>query len=245
MHGRKYSIIISLAMADKIVHLGTARTPTNKHELKPENFPSMLGESPVWVAKPPTSLNCGSCEKPMVFMLQVYAPIDGNEETYHRMIYVFACAKPKCARSGKEVLVLRWQAGEEFKAAGAASKEEGKKMHAVKAAAVRKGKGEKVYVVDVVSEESEVTEVYIEKTRSIIARKCKYDAYEGIEEQKNKNATEDLEEIKERLLCDESGKGFEHENKLWKSYLEKEQLPEEAELESVPFAQELGRSRVS
>jgi len=201
-------------MANKIIHLGIARTTTNKHELKPENFPSTFGLNPVWIAKPPDTnlLRCGNCKGIMTFILQAYASIDENEEAYHRILYVFGCVKEKCAKTGKEVLVLRWQAKEDFEPIFTCAKE----------------KGKKAYIIDVISEESEATEIYVKKTRNIMKKECKYE----IEEQKNK--IEDLEEIKEQLLNTKDSKTFEYENKLWKNYLEKKQLtPEEAELEQV------------
>ncbi len=49
------------------------------------------------------------CKSQLAYLMQLYAPIDEYPQAYHRVLYVFYCNNPKCARSGKEVKVVRAQ----------------------------------------------------------------------------------------------------------------------------------------
>ena len=151
----------------------------------------------------------------MVFLLQIYAPIDDNLSSYHRMLYVFCCPNQSCMHTGKEITILRWQAGEDFKLISDTKKEKGKK---------------KGYLIEVVSEESLVTNLYIERSKSIVLKSC--NSIHSIEEQKAKVEIDDMEE---KIF---SVKEYEYETKLWKDYIAKQKeneklSPEERELEQV------------
>ncbi|XP_061736199.1 programmed cell death protein 2 [Nerophis ophidion] len=63
-------------------------------------FPSKVGGKPAWLSLrglPSLSgLECETCRLPMLFLLQVYAPIPGQDRSFHRTLFVFCCKNPKC-----------------------------------------------------------------------------------------------------------------------------------------------------
>ncbi|XP_058485409.1 programmed cell death protein 2 [Solea solea] len=63
-------------------------------------FPSKVGGKPAWLSltNPPSlaELECGTCRLPMVFLLQVYAPISGQDRSFHRSLFLFCCKTPEC-----------------------------------------------------------------------------------------------------------------------------------------------------
>ena len=74
-------------------------------------FPSKVGGKPAWLAltdlPSPEKLSCGDCQKPCVFLLQVYAPVENKDACFHRTIFLFVCRNPQC--SNRRVLALRSQ----------------------------------------------------------------------------------------------------------------------------------------
>ena len=90
------------------VQLGFAETP-RKGDLNLENFPSKVGGLPVWLL--PLSNNIDesfficSCGENLSFLLQLYAPLEDNNNCFHRMIYIFFCQK--CWKKKDLVKVLR------------------------------------------------------------------------------------------------------------------------------------------
>lgn len=52
---------------------------------------------------------CKRCGSRLFFIGQIYCPIDGNAEAFHRMLYVYACLKTKCKDSTEAVRVFRCQ----------------------------------------------------------------------------------------------------------------------------------------
>lgn len=69
-------------------------------QLVSAQFPSKVGGRPAWLSQLnlPTvaELVCEKCQLPTVFLLQVYAPIVGQERSFHRTLYVFCCKTPAC-----------------------------------------------------------------------------------------------------------------------------------------------------
>lgn len=69
-------------------------------QLASSQFPSKVGGKPAWLSllNLPTvaELVCETCQLPTVFLLQVYAPIVGQERSFHRTLYVFCCKTPAC-----------------------------------------------------------------------------------------------------------------------------------------------------
>lgn len=88
------------------VELGFVESPEDLKQLTSPFFPSKVGGKPAWLDEEnlptPTQLLCDNCAKPLVFLLQVYAPIneDGLDKESHRTVFVFMCRDPKCHGSG-------------------------------------------------------------------------------------------------------------------------------------------------
>ena len=100
-------------------------------------FTSKIGGKPAWLDyknlplavgagsisdinnnKKPIYLKCEKCESQLVFLLQIYAPINSNDkfikeienvdDVFHRVLYVFLCANIEC-NSSRTFKVLRSQ----------------------------------------------------------------------------------------------------------------------------------------
>ncbi|XP_078412671.1 programmed cell death protein 2 [Cetorhinus maximus] len=70
--------------------------PAAPARLLSSQFPSKVGGRPAWLSlqlPDPERLRCGGCARPMVFLLQVYAP---RGRAFHRTLLVFCCAAPAC-----------------------------------------------------------------------------------------------------------------------------------------------------
>uniref|UniRef100_A0A8C5BKX1 MYND-type domain-containing protein n=1 Tax=Gadus morhua TaxID=8049 RepID=A0A8C5BKX1_GADMO len=69
-------------------------------ELRSPQFPSKVGGKPAWLGYRDVpslpGLECDICQLPMVFLLQVYAPISGQERSFHRALFLFCCKTPEC-----------------------------------------------------------------------------------------------------------------------------------------------------
>ncbi|XP_034381610.1 programmed cell death protein 2 [Cyclopterus lumpus] len=63
-------------------------------------FPSKVGGKPAWLSQTglPTvpELECDICRLPLAFLLQVYAPISGQDRSFHRTLFVFCCKTREC-----------------------------------------------------------------------------------------------------------------------------------------------------
>ncbi|XP_053316150.1 programmed cell death protein 2 [Spea bombifrons] len=75
---------------------------TEAWRLVSSQFPSKCGGRPAWLGEAgvpgPTEIQCGVCGKPLVFLLQVYAPCPGS---FHRTIFIFCCRDAKCHGAGE------------------------------------------------------------------------------------------------------------------------------------------------
>ncbi|XP_067900315.1 programmed cell death protein 2 [Heterodontus francisci] len=72
-------------------------------------FPSKVGGRPAWLSLQlpgPERLQCGGCARPLLFLLQVYAP---RVRAFHRALFIFCCAFPACPR--RRFAVYRSQLG--------------------------------------------------------------------------------------------------------------------------------------
>ena len=67
--------------------------------LQPHQFPSKVGGEPVWLepaATPPEeALTCGTCSRPMRFLLQLYCPRPELPHAFHRSLMLF-CGGGRC-----------------------------------------------------------------------------------------------------------------------------------------------------
>ncbi|XP_077291586.1 zinc finger protein RP-8 [Arctopsyche grandis] len=82
--------------------------------LHPRFFPSKVGGKPAWLnRKPPqpSTLQCIVCNEPLVFLCQIYAPIDDSEEAFHRTLFFFICKNGSCYKPNESncIKVLRCQ----------------------------------------------------------------------------------------------------------------------------------------
>ena len=94
------------------VELGFAEDPEDSSRLTSAYFPSKIGGKPAWLGPhlpTPEDLACKKCNKPRVFLLQVYASIDHLIHCYHRTLYIFCCREPSChsRNCAEPFLVLR------------------------------------------------------------------------------------------------------------------------------------------
>ncbi|XP_034043450.1 programmed cell death protein 2 [Thalassophryne amazonica] len=68
--------------------------------LQSPQFPSKVGGKPAWLSQgglPSTAaLQCDLCRLPLAFLLQVYAPICGQDRSFHRTLFLFCCKNPEC-----------------------------------------------------------------------------------------------------------------------------------------------------
>ena len=59
-------------------------------------FPSKIGGNQLARLPVPDVLVCKKCSKPLVFLLQAYAPIDYLAHCYYRTLYIFCCREVWC-----------------------------------------------------------------------------------------------------------------------------------------------------
>ncbi|XP_023234158.1 programmed cell death protein 2-like [Centruroides sculpturatus] len=96
------------------VELGFAEK-TESWRLRSKYFPSKVGGKPSWLnlrdLPLEKHLECKLCQKPLVFLLQIYAPFEENPNTFHRSIFIFVCKDPRCCKSNenKNFVVFRCQ----------------------------------------------------------------------------------------------------------------------------------------
>lgn len=103
--------------------LGFLDKQSERWRLESRHFPSKVGGKPAWLDLenlPQTEeLACQCCGKPMMFLAQVYAPDDDDEDgrriikdtCYHRTIFVFTCTTADCytKNSNRNFVVFRCQ----------------------------------------------------------------------------------------------------------------------------------------
>ncbi|OTF71754.1 programmed cell death protein 2-like protein, partial [Euroglyphus maynei] len=95
----------------KSIDLGFAEPFTDNWLSKSKYFPSKIGGRPSFLVLKPIlgydQLSCPKCQKTMRFILQLYAPIESNEQAFHRHLFVFGCGRQEqCAN---QFIVFRCQ----------------------------------------------------------------------------------------------------------------------------------------
>ncbi|KAG6557147.1 hypothetical protein Mapa_001074 [Marchantia paleacea] len=79
---------------------GFVSKPDEPWKILRQYFPSKAGGAPAWLdpVKVPQAkhASCGICDKPMQFVLQVYAPLDDDASAFHRTLFVFICNSLAC-----------------------------------------------------------------------------------------------------------------------------------------------------
>jgi len=100
---------------EKPVELGFVEVQPDSWRLASAFFVSKMGGKPSWLnlkeLPGPKDLKCGSCDGPLRFLIQIYAPLD-SDETFHRTIFLFLCSKKHCCverNSNKNLVALRCQ----------------------------------------------------------------------------------------------------------------------------------------
>ena len=71
-------------------------------QLESRFFPSKVGGKPAWLdlknIPGEKDLLCKYCREPCIFLCQIYAPYEDNEDAFHRTIFVFICKKVECSK---------------------------------------------------------------------------------------------------------------------------------------------------
>ncbi|KAL2750103.1 programmed cell death protein 2-like isoform X2 [Vespula maculifrons] len=78
-------------------------------------FPSKVGGRPAWLnlknIPRKEDLECEYCRRPCIFLCQIYAPYEEDNDAFHRTLYVFICKDPSCCKTNENgnLKVLRSQ----------------------------------------------------------------------------------------------------------------------------------------
>lgn len=68
-------------------------------------FPSKVGGKPAWLnlrdIPGEKDFHCEYCKEPCIFLCQIYAPYEDNENAFHRTIFIFICKKMECCKLNK------------------------------------------------------------------------------------------------------------------------------------------------
>lgn len=189
----------------------------------------------------------------MAFLAQVFAPIEDLLQSYNRILYVFACPEPKCAHSGKEAAVLRYQSADSIPVGklveeksdreepdeeeAIASEERPKKSARRKSKKKAQSQPQQQYVIEVSSEEPELTAKCVEKSAELAAKLSgtRSSGARLLEEIKSKAEEDEVDSLPESGKEEEEG--YEYENRLLTEYMEKQKSKDassaEAEMEQV------------
>lgn len=91
--------------------------------LRSKQFPSKVGGRPAWLGEAglpgPAELACSLCGRPLAFVLQLYAPLPGRADAFHRGLFLFCCRAPPCCAG------LRGERGRGRRGRGAAGRGRG------------------------------------------------------------------------------------------------------------------------
>lgn len=83
-----------------LVGLGFVQQVEQAWKVARHHFPSKVGGTPAWLD--PINIpydaqsTCGICDNPLEFLLQVYAPIDEQDDAFHRTVFLFMCSSMAC-----------------------------------------------------------------------------------------------------------------------------------------------------
>jgi pre-rRNA-processing protein TSR4 len=83
--------------------------------LRSEYFPSKVGGKPSWLnlSEIPNNsqVQCENCQKPCIFLCQIYAPIEHQDDCFHRTLFIFMCTSAECCKinSSSSFKILRCQ----------------------------------------------------------------------------------------------------------------------------------------
>ncbi|XP_049835002.1 programmed cell death protein 2-like [Schistocerca gregaria] len=86
--------------------VGYVETCVDRWKLDSRFFPSKVGGYPAWLdfnIPDAEDLKCRKCGNPCIFLCQVYAPIEEQENCFHRTIFIFLCLSPDCCENNTNV----------------------------------------------------------------------------------------------------------------------------------------------
>ncbi|KAK5643666.1 hypothetical protein RI129_007511 [Pyrocoelia pectoralis] len=70
-------------------------------KLESRLFPSKIGGKPAWLdlnnLPKCKDLQCDVCKQQMIFLCQIYAPHEEDENNFHRTIFIFVCKNSQCS----------------------------------------------------------------------------------------------------------------------------------------------------
>ncbi|XP_059162826.1 programmed cell death protein 2-like [Physella acuta] len=86
------------------VKLGFAEDDQDPRLLCSHFFPSKIGGKPSWLSLSPLPepdvLRCLKCNGMTIFLMQVYAPLQMRDDTFHRTLFLFVCPNASCCDAG-------------------------------------------------------------------------------------------------------------------------------------------------
>lgn len=101
-------------MVDRII-LGFADINNEFNGDYTQFMPTKIGGKPKWLnldnIPNKSDIECKICKQRLIFLLQIYAPFDKYDYSYHRMLYIFCCRNIKCHKKNNSIpfKVLRFQ----------------------------------------------------------------------------------------------------------------------------------------
>jgi len=99
------------------VMLGFLEPPEHPKAMLRHYFPCKVGGKPAWLnpvhLPTPSQLTCVHCGNPLVFMLQLYAPLrttlGSHPGSFHRTLFLFCCLQDQCVNKQKSFMCFRSQ----------------------------------------------------------------------------------------------------------------------------------------
>lgn len=86
---------------------------SEKHILQSNHFPSKIGGKPSWLTlkdiPSAEDLKCALCSQPLIFLAQVYAPFEEDDNNFHRTIFIFICRNPECCKKNESTNIKVWR----------------------------------------------------------------------------------------------------------------------------------------
>lgn len=68
-------------------------------------FPSKVGGKPAWLdlknLPDYNQMSCEYCKSTCIFLCQIYAPYEEDEEAFHRTLFIFICRNPSCCKANQ------------------------------------------------------------------------------------------------------------------------------------------------
>ena len=111
MDGDESSVDDDNSVSSCSIQLGFVDTQRSNHLFRHPNWldwdGGIVGGRPVWLNPNPKfllrpgDLACLYCCDPMMFLLQIYCPLDEPDTAFHRSLYLFCCRRAGCVDKGQ------------------------------------------------------------------------------------------------------------------------------------------------